>query len=509
MHSVSKLFLKNASILFLSTMLAAAAVIPVSARPNLALSRTAKASSVQSADLAAANAVDGDYSTRWGSATADSQWLFVDFGEKDTVDSVFITWETAAAKDYYLQVWSSDIDTPAYNDIGWTSVAHVSDGVSGEKRSITFTPTPARYLRMRCMTRATTYGVSMYEFEAYGNTPACPIPAITKQPVNTIGIIGWPVPFRISALGLDLSYQWQRSDTKGALWADAAVGTGAAAAAYSFSPAASDSGAMFRCVVSSPCGIDTSRAAVLSVPSKKPARTNIALNTIAKSSAIQSGFFPGLSVDGTVSQASRWSSAGGDSSWIFVDLGAKYTIDSLAIYWEHAGAKKYSVQVWSSDVDTPAYNDNGWTMLLTDTTLYYQPPPADWCTSFLKVPPTAAQFVRIRCYQRLTNYGCSIFELEVYGTPVPVFAKGAPVDASPGREINVVYGTDGMRFLSNTGKISFIDIFSCQGKLVRHLTDAPFWDFRGQAGKTVKNGTYIARITCGDGIVMRTTKVCR
>jgi F5/8 type C domain len=295
----------------------------VIARPNLALSRPVKASSVQSPDLAAANAVDGDISTRWSSLASDSQWIFVDLGVQDTIDSVYIVWENAAAKDYYIQVWTSTTDTPSYNDNGWSSVAHVTNGVAGEKRSITFTPTPARYVRMRCTARATTYGVSIYEWELYGNTPACPLPAITKQPVNTIGIIGWPVPFRITVAGLNISYQWQRSNNQGAAWADVTAGSGGTMATYTFTPAASDSGAMFRCNVSSPCGNTVSKAVVLSVSSKKPPRTNIALNTIAKSSAIQSGFFPDLAVDGTVSQASRWSSAGGDSSWIYLSTWAR------------------------------------------------------------------------------------------------------------------------------------------------------------------------------------------
>jgi hypothetical protein len=480
------------------------------ARPNLALSRTAKASSTQSADLAAANAFDGDASTRWSSTTADSQWIFVDFGEKDTVDSAYIIWENAAAKEYLIQAWASDVDTPSYNDNGWTTLAHITNGTAAEKRSITFAHTPARYVRMRSVSRATAYGVSMYEMELYGNTPACPIPAIVKQPSNTKGIIDWPVPFRIVVNGLNLSYQWQRSGN-GTTWADVTTGTGANSPTYAFTPAATDSGAQFRCAVTSPCGNTVSKAVTLSVSKKKPARTNIALNTIAKSSAVQSGFLPGFAVDGTVSQASRWSSAGGDSSWIFVDLGAYFTIDSLAIYWEHAGAKKYSVQVWSLPTDTPSFNDKGWTTLLTDTTLYYQPPPADWCTSFLKVTPTKTRYVRIRDYLRLTGYGCSIFELEVYGTPVPVAVASEIAPEALFSAVNMTRTPSGIRFSTDRGLPIVADIFSIQGRLVRRLTEANdgFWNFRDQTGGTAKNGMYFAKVIYGGKPSTMRIDVCR
>jgi hypothetical protein len=498
----------SAFLIFAATLFASSAF----ARPNLALSRNATASSVQSPDLAAANAVDGDLSTRWGSLASDSQWIFVDMGQKDTIDSVFIYWETAAAKDYYIQVWSSETDTPSYNDNGWTNVAHVTDGVSGENRSITFAQTPARYVRMRCMVRATTYGVSIYELEIYGNTPACPIPAITMQPVNTIGIIGWPVPFRISVTGLNLAFQWQRSNDNGATWANVAVGTGDTTQTYTMTPSASDSGAQFRCAVSSPCGNATSKAIVLSVPKTRPPRTNIALNTIARSSAIQSGFSAGLAVDGIKSQASRWASAGGDSSWIFVDLGAQYAIDSLAIYWEHAGAKKYSIQTWGSDADTPSYNDNGWATILTDTTLYYQPPPVDMCLSFLHVPVTTARYVRVRCYARLTNYGCSIFELEVYGNPVPTgLAPNSRVrQRTPGMSVTNTRAGIGVKL---PGARNFTcEIFSADGKFIRglsSLTDATMWDYRDRFGAMVQNGMYVVRISVEGNTVQARIAVCR
>jgi hypothetical protein len=196
---------------------------------------------------------------------------------------------------------------------------------------------------------------------------------------------------------------------------------------------------------------------------------------------------------------------------IFVDLGAKYSVDSLAIYWEHAGAKKYSVQAWSLDADTPSYNDQGWTTLLTDTTLYYQPPPADWCTSFLKVPVTTTRYVRIRCYQRLTNYGCSIFELEVYGTPVPMGSVPVTGQDTRCRGVTIAYGGFGVKITIDGSKNFSGEIYSAQGQLVRRLTprDAGAWNYHDEFGNAVKNGMYFVRTLTQGASGMARVRVCR
>jgi hypothetical protein len=154
-------------------------------------------------------------------------------------------------------------------------------------------------------------------------------------------------------------------------------------------------------------------------PAQGAARINLALGKPAKASSVEGQLTPNKAVDGPKSQASRWGSnyiadKNKDSAWIFVDLGKTYTVDSVAIYWEHSGAKRYDLQAWTA-ADTPSYSDEGWKTFFTDTALYYQPRPVDMCLSFLKVPPTALRYLRVRCYKRLFEFGFSIMELEVYG----------------------------------------------------------------------------------------------
>ena len=75
------------------------------ARPNLALNKPATASSTESGGLYPANlAVDGNDTTRWGSAFVSPQWIYVDLGATNPIDTVVINWQDAAAKAYYIAV---------------------------------------------------------------------------------------------------------------------------------------------------------------------------------------------------------------------------------------------------------------------------------------------------------------------------------------------------------------------------------------------------------------------
>ncbi|MBC7450671.1 MAG: discoidin domain-containing protein, partial [Cytophagales bacterium] len=132
---------------------------------NLALNKTATASSVENGGTPASGAVDGNAtSTRWASAFADPQWIYVDLGASYNVNRVKITWEGAMGKDYVIQVsndlqnWGTAVKTVTNNSAlvnDWT-------GLSGT----------GRYVRMYGTARATGYGYSIYELEVYGTSGA-------------------------------------------------------------------------------------------------------------------------------------------------------------------------------------------------------------------------------------------------------------------------------------------------------------------------------------------------
>ena len=71
---------------------------------NIAYKRTITASSVESDEYLASNAVDGDGTTRWASEFADNQNLIVDLWQSYTISTVKVAWEAAYASQFQVQV---------------------------------------------------------------------------------------------------------------------------------------------------------------------------------------------------------------------------------------------------------------------------------------------------------------------------------------------------------------------------------------------------------------------
>jgi acyl-homoserine lactone acylase PvdQ len=127
--------------------------------PNLAHGRPATASSTQFlTSLTPGKAVDADSSTRWGSSFSDNQWIKVDLGSVQPVARVVLHWEAAYGRAYRIEV-SNDNST-------WRTVWSTTTGNGGTDNDV-FASTTARYVRMVGVTRATSYGYSLYEFEIY------------------------------------------------------------------------------------------------------------------------------------------------------------------------------------------------------------------------------------------------------------------------------------------------------------------------------------------------------
>jgi aryl-phospho-beta-D-glucosidase BglC (GH1 family) len=133
--------------------------------------KNAVASTIEAAGLEAAKAFDGNAATRWASAFADPQWIYVDLGTAQTVSRVVLNWEDAAAKSYQIQV-SADAAV-------WTTV-YTTDGGKAGIVTIPFTAVTARYVRMYGTARTTPYGYSLFEFEVYNDAPVVlkPVPGI-------------------------------------------------------------------------------------------------------------------------------------------------------------------------------------------------------------------------------------------------------------------------------------------------------------------------------------------
>jgi len=138
--------------------------------------QAAVASSVQSAaNSPASYAIDGVFSTRWGSAVqTDPSWIYMDFGAPVFVDELDILWQGACATAYDIDVsndalnWTnvkSVTGTPPSWQVpptGWT-MDDVEQGLS----------TKGRYLRVHGTARCNPmYGYSIWEMRAFGDTDA-------------------------------------------------------------------------------------------------------------------------------------------------------------------------------------------------------------------------------------------------------------------------------------------------------------------------------------------------
>ncbi len=122
--------------------------------PDLAFGKRAFASSQQEQNKPEF-AFDNNLETRWGSDFLDNQWLAVDLGATQKIGRVSLTWEDAYASEYRIEV-SGDGQN-------WRSVYSTTQGQGGDE-DISFAPVQARFVRVFCVKRATTFGSSLREF---------------------------------------------------------------------------------------------------------------------------------------------------------------------------------------------------------------------------------------------------------------------------------------------------------------------------------------------------------
>ncbi|MFF4836396.1 discoidin domain-containing protein [Streptomyces sp. NPDC001315] len=217
---------------------------------DLALHAPADASSTDEDGHGPGNVTDGDSGTRWSSGFADDQWIRVDLGSAQSFDRVDLVWEQAYALTFVVQV-SADGEQ-------WTDAASVDNTAvplpfnSGDAslRVTDFEARTARYVRLSCGIRNTSWGNS--------------------------------------------------------LWSLAVV------------------------------------------DSAEPG-TDLALHQQATASSTEDGHPAEHATDGN--PGTRWSSAYEDHQWIQVDLGSARRFDRVAVLWEQAFPKTYTIQV-SDDGDT-------------------------------------------------------------------------------------------------------------------------------------------------------------
>jgi hypothetical protein len=387
--------------------------------------------------LSSSQAFDGDLTTRWSSQFSDPGWIYVDLGAARTFDHVVLRWERAYSTAYQLQT-SNDGQN-------WTTFYAENPGQGGTER-ISFAAQTARYVRLYSTARSTQYGISLYEFEVY----AAAAPVIATQPAAQSVTAGQTATFSVTATASGpVTYQWLRSGTPI---------SGATQATYSFVATQADTGASFTVTVTDSNGNSaTSQAAVLTVTAANTntdtsgssssngsgtgadtpsTNTNLALNKPVKVSGDENDVaFKGANVnDGDTT--TRWSSAFSDPQWVEIDLGAVYSVNRVVLNWEHAYGVAYQIQVSTDEQNwnTAFTQTNGQGGIENDT--------------FTAVP---ARYVRMYGTQRNTQYGYSLWEMEVYGDGAPSSGSGSGSGTNSGSTDYTVYpGFIGTALVNNT-----------------------------------------------------------
>lgn len=130
-----------------------------SATTDLALGRTATASSIEDATLSASMVTDGSDSTRWSSGTTGTSWVMVDLGATYNLTSVKLNWEYASAAAYQVQV-SSD-------GVNWTTASTNANAPQGGWTTSSFSAT-GRFVRVLCTAATTEWGYSIYSMQVFG-----------------------------------------------------------------------------------------------------------------------------------------------------------------------------------------------------------------------------------------------------------------------------------------------------------------------------------------------------
>lgn len=166
---------------------------------------------------------------------------------------------------------------------------------------------------------------------------------------------------------------------------------------------------------------------------------NYALNCEAFASSLESARYPAeYAADGI--PGTRWSSSRTDDEWITLDLGQQRRIGRIVLNWERSAGHCYAVQV---SADNEHYED-----------VYEETDGKQGEFRVIDFRPREARYVRIDCRERTTEYGFSLWEVEVY-PPVRNLAYRCRMSASAALPDNpasaVVSGASGVGWRAPAG----------------------------------------------------------
>ncbi len=252
---------------------------------------------------------------------------------------------------------------------------------------------PAGTQTLEVVLSATGQHLNWMQFQTVNGPVAVPT-GVTATAGNAQVVLNWS-----SAAGAT-TYNVQSSTTSGGPYT-----TIATPAMTSYTNTSLANGTTYYYVVSATDGVNVSSNSIEVSATPVFSHVNLALNepVTASSYQVSSPYCPATyAVDGNLS--TRWASAWSDPQWIYVDLGAAYKINEVWLDWESAYATSFQIQVSSNAVN--------WTPIYSTTT------GAGGIEDLTGLSGTG-RYVRMYGTTRGTSYGYSLYEFQVYGTPVP------------------------------------------------------------------------------------------
>ncbi len=350
-----------------------------------------------------AMAFDGDSITRWESEYDDPQWIAINLQDSYHICSLVIDWETAAGKTYEIQL-SNDSTFATYNII-----ASITDGDGGIDSISTDNSMSGQYLRLYGTERTTGYGYSIWEMDVLGSlqpasddTEAPEAPAqLGASPAQYACFLSWTAA--TDNVGVTEYRVYKGNSLEATVDAPNTTMTISGLVPeteYTFSVYAVDAAGN----ISEPASITTTTESLVVDTSALYGISNIAISMPTYESSVNTEGVNDASsaVDGNLT--TRWESAYTDDEWMTVDLGLRYYIGRVILYWEAASGKHYNIQV-SDD------NEN-WTTIAEfnpDTTLEIEPRTDDITTT-----TATGRYVRMQGIERNSPWGWSLFEFEIY-----------------------------------------------------------------------------------------------
>ncbi|SCK18418.1 beta-N-acetylglucosaminidase domain-containing protein [Streptomyces sp. WMMB 322] len=132
---------------------------PRAGGPDLARDAEASSSGDETDEFPASAVVDGRKDTRWSSPAKDGEWVQLKLRQPVRLGELVLNWQEAYAKRYRVQV--------SPDGKRWRDAATVRDGKGGRETVRMDTPDDTRYVRIQGEERATKFGYSLWELQAY------------------------------------------------------------------------------------------------------------------------------------------------------------------------------------------------------------------------------------------------------------------------------------------------------------------------------------------------------